>query len=236
MQGCLSLYSSRRLRRVSPLAAQPTLQPSRGCTLDRFGLATRRMSFPRIPLCRSASASSPDDNDEAARVAGEVYVEKLRSSMSQEDLNVVSSLPAAGQLRSTSAVWEVAVALCMLAGVTLAEWQRSEEGIRCALAVCGYVLVPGSVGEPPVCSDGSARNGRRKVVFWRDGARSKQSELNDLLRGKQKLLSSEERDVINANKSTLLKAKLSGGAATTNERKAAHLDAFWTLADLHDVL
>ena len=171
-----------------------------------------------LPHYRSFAASVADDDE--ARVDGEAFVERLHDSMTPEQRAVVDRPSTTYLLRSIKAVWDVAAALCKRDGVTRLDWQRSEEGVRCALAVCGYVLVPGSVGEAPTQVRGLAYL-KRKVEVWRDGERSKPTQFDVLMTGNSGLSTTEERDVINADKSELQKARRPKGVATTHNDQAA---------------
>ena len=134
----------------SPLDVQASSPPVRSFLLDRLacvGLTTRAHAPPL--LYRSFAASAADDI-EAAHVDDEAFVERLRDSMTLEQHAVVAR-PVDRLLhpRSLKDVWDVAAALCKPDGVTRLAWQRSDEGVRCALAACGNVLVPGSIGKVP---------------------------------------------------------------------------------------
>ena len=90
---CLLFRACRHLS--SPLDVQPSSPPVCSSLLDRLacvGVTTRaRVSGARAPplLYRSFAASAADD-DEAAHVDGEAFVERLRDSMTLEQHAVVA--------------------------------------------------------------------------------------------------------------------------------------------------
>lgn len=245
----------------SPLAAQSPLCVRLG-SLTRVGVTEQTtglwLSYHArvpVPLHRSFAAGASGGatggatgggatggatdgatGDEAARVAGEAFVEKLRDMMTPEQRAVVERPLNTQVVRSVSSVWEVAAALCKPAGATLAEWKHSNDGVRCALACVGLVLVPNTVGEPLRQTDGSLYYGYRKVEVWRAGVRSASKRLDNLLKGDSGLSTVEERAAVNERVSLLAKARLLAQGDNTQEIHAANLAAFLTLVGLSDVL
>ena len=232
---CVSLRGTRRLR--SPLAVQLSVSPARCCDAERLpgvGDATQApISGARAPLlrCRAGAASVADGADDAARVDGEAFVKELRGKMTPDQLKLVERPVNSRNLRKAAKVWEVVAALCF-DGVKLPERvKRLDKGVRCALAVCGYVLVPGSIGETPMEAKG-LNYSHRQVKVWRDGVRSKPTRLKHLLTGHSGVSTTEERDAVNADKRVQQKARMPKGVATSNNDQAAHLTALWTLLGL----
>lgn len=133
----------------SPLAAQPSPLCARLGSLTGVGVTEQTMMGLRlsyhgtrvpVPLHRSFAAGATGGatdgatgggatggatdgatGDEAARVAGEAFVEKLRDLMTPEQRAVVERPLNTQVLRSVSSVWEVAAALCKPAGAALVE-------------------------------------------------------------------------------------------------------------------
>lgn len=227
---CVLLRGSRLLR--SPLAVQLSISPARSCHSDRL----RRVGVARS-LPNYISTGAPDGDDKAARIAGEALIAEMRGSMSDEQLAVVAR-PETNKLRSVKAVWEVAwdtaPARCKADGGVHEECRCSEEGVRCALASVRLALVPGSVGAVPTRACGQSDLGRRLVSVWRDGILSRRTELDNLLRANSGLTTAEERDVVNSNRSVVLKARLKGVAAT--DKQTVNLAAFWSLVGLSNIL
>ena len=191
--------------------------------------------MPRL-RCGASVASVAVGDDEAARLTGEALAEELCGMMTVKQRGVVARPIDSRHLRSYNDVWRVAAALCKPEGVARLAWQRSDEGVRRFLACVGLVLVPGSVGEAPTIRNDSMDYSKRKVEVWRDGEWSKPTQLINLLTGNSGLSTTEERDVVNADRSVQQKARQPKGVATSHNDRAACLAAFWTFLGLDAVL
>lgn len=104
---------------------------------------------PPLRCCAAVASASLDDNQQLA-AAGEACATALRAHMSPSDLLVVAR-PPTGTWRSIKTVWGTAWAahkkMTGQEGGSLqvpSEWQNSEDGVRCALAAVGFVMMPSS--------------------------------------------------------------------------------------------
>jgi hypothetical protein len=112
------------------------------------------------------------------------------------------------------------------------DWRRSHDGVTMALRVCGFTLLTTAEELANVPPNGDW--GHRKVDVARGDVVRIGVQINDLLNGKSKLMSDEEKDEANAQRRAKQKAAQPKGVATSTEIETKAINDLHALIGLED--
>jgi hypothetical protein len=143
---------------------------------------------------------------------------------------------------SVSRAWKLAEPYRIARGaargkdISFRDWQRSHDGVTTALRVCGFTLLTtaeelATANVPP-----NGIWGYRKVDVARGDVVRIGVRINDLLNGKSKLMSDEEKDEANAQRRAKQKAAQPKGVATSTEIETKAINDLHALIGLEDHL